>query len=135
MKATSEAIVTQYSLHDAEYCGDVKYDFLVTEIQDVVTQCLNLLQEYNEVEQNLSLRQMYDKYIHPDVLPLEDDKIWNTLAEGKVLKLFQFDSMVGSQTVKTLRPHTPREMANCNSVMRLMAIEKVEKRQLRDIKE
>ena len=124
MKATSGAIVTQYSLHDAEYCGDVKFDYLVTEIQDVITQCLNLLQEYNEIEEDLSLRQMYDKYIHPDVLPLEDDKIWDTLAEGKVLKLFQFDSMVGSQTVKTLRPHTPREMANCNSVMRLMAIEK-----------
>lgn len=124
MKATSGAIVTQYSLHDAEYCGDVKYDFLVTEIQDVITQCLNLLQEYNEIDENLSLRQIYDKYIHPDVLPIQDNKMWDVLAEGKVLKLFQFDSQVGSQTVKTLRPHTPREMANCNSVMRLMAIEK-----------
>ena len=124
MKATSGAIVTQYSLHDAEYCGDVKYDFLVTEIQDVITQCLNLLQEYNEIDEDLSLRQMYDKYIHPDVLPIEDDKMWDVLAEGKVLKLFQFDSQVGGQTVKTLRPRTPKEMATCNSIMRLMAQEK-----------
>ena len=124
MKATSGAIVTQFSLHDAEYCGDVKFDFLVTEIQDVIVQCLNMLSEYNEVDQNLSLRQLYDKYLHPDVLPIEDDKMWNALAEGKVLKLFQFDSQVGSQTVKLLRPKSPREMANCNSVMRLMASEK-----------
>ena len=124
MKATSGAIVTQFSLHDAEYCGDVKFDFLVTEIQDVIVQCLNMLSEYNEVDQDLSLRQLYDKYLHPDVLPIEDDKMWDVLAEGKVLKLFQFDSQVGSQTVKTLRPRTPREMANCNSVMRLMAAEK-----------
>ena len=124
MKATSGAIVTQFSLHDAEYCGDVKFDFLVTEIQDVIVQCLNMLSEYNEVDQNLSLRQLYDKYLHPDVLPIEDSKIWDTLAEGKVLKLFQFDSQVGSQTVKLLRPRSPREMANCNSVMRLMATEK-----------
>ncbi len=124
MKATSGAIVTQFSLHDAEYCGDVKFDFLVTEIQDVIVQCLNMLSEYNEVDQDLSLRQLYDKYLHPDVLPIEDDKIWDTLAEGKVLKLFQFDSQVGSQTVKMLRPRSPREMANCNSVMRLMAAEK-----------
>lgn len=124
MKATSGAIVTQYSLHDAEYCGDVKYDFLVTEIQDVITQCLNLLQEYNEIDEDLNLRQMYDKYIHPDVLPIEDDKMWDILAEGKVLKLFQFDSQVGGQTVKTLRPRTPKEMATCNSIMRLMAQEK-----------
>ena len=124
MKATSGAIVTQFSLHDAEYCGDVKFDFLVTEIQDVIVQCLNMLQEYNEVEQGLSLRQLYDKYLHPDVLPIEDEKMWKALAEGKVLKLFQFDSQVGSQTVKLLQPKTPREMANCNSVMRLMAAEK-----------
>lgn len=124
MKATSGAIVTQFSLHDAEYCGDVKFDFLVTEIQDVIVQCLNMLSEYNEVDQNLTLRQLYDKYLHPDVLPIEDNKIWDTLAEGKVLKLFQFDSQVGSQTVKLLRPRSPREMANCNSVMRLMAAEK-----------
>ena len=124
MKATSGAIVTQWSLHDAEYAGDVKFDYLVTEIQDVITQCLNMLQEYNEVEQGLSLRQMYDKYIHPDVLPLDDKKMWDTLATGNVLKLFQFDSQVGSQTVKTLRPQTPKEMATCNSIMRLMAQEK-----------
>ena len=124
MKATSGAIVTQFSLHDAEYCGDVKFDFLVTEIQDVIVQCLNMLQEYNEVDQGLTLRQLYDKYLHPDVLPIEDKKMWDVLAEGNVLKLFQFDSQVGSQTVKLLRPKSPREMANCNSVMRLMASEK-----------
>ena len=124
MKATSGAIVTQFSLHDAEYCGDVKFDFLVTEIQDVIVQCLNMLSEYNEVSQDLTLRQLYNKYLHPDVLPIEDQKMWDALAEGKVLKLFQFDSQVGSQTVKLLRPQSPREMANCNSVMRLMAAEK-----------
>ena len=124
MKASSGAIITQDSLHSSEYCSNVKFDFLVTEIQDVIVQCLNMLSEYNEVDQNLNLRQLYDKYLHPDVLPIDDDKMWNVLAEGKVLKLFQFDSQVGSQTVKMLRPRSPREMANCNSVMRLMAAEK-----------
>lgn len=124
MKASSGAIITQDSLHSSEYCSNVKFDFLVTEIQDVIVQCLNMLNEYNEVDQDLSLRQLYDKYLHPDVLPIDDDKMWDVLAEGKVLKLFQFDSQVGSQTVKLLRPRSPREMANCNSVMRLMAAEK-----------
>ena len=124
MKATSGAIVTQYSLHDAEYVGDVKYDFLVTEIQDVIVQCISMLQEYGEIEPELSLHEVYNKYIHPDVLPIEDDKMWDELAAGNVLKLFQFDSQVGSQTVKMLRPRTPKEMANSNSCMRLMATEK-----------
>jgi len=124
MKATSGAIVTQYSLHDAEYVGDVKYDFLVTEIQDVIVQCIHMLQEYGEIEPELSLQEVYNKYIHPDVLPIEDNKMWDELAAGNVLKLFQFDSQVGGQTVKMLRPRTPKEMANSNSCMRLMASEK-----------
>ncbi len=124
MKATSGAITTQYSLHDAEYCGDVKMDFLVTEVQDVIAQCLTLLQEHGEVEQDLTLRELYNKYLHPDILPIEDNRLWESLHSGTVLKCFQFDSQVGGQTIKLLRPTTPLEMANCNSIMRLMAVEK-----------
>lgn len=124
MKAKNGAMITQYSLHDAEYCGDVKYDFLVTEIQDVIVQCINMLQEHELVEKDLTLREVYNKYLHPDVLPINDERVWKALAEGSVLKLFQFDTQVGGQTAKTLKPQTPKEMANCNSIMRLMAPEK-----------
>lgn len=124
MKAKNGAMTTQYSLHDAEYCSDVKFDFLVTEIQDVIVQCLNMLQEYGQIEQDLSLRELYNKYIHPDALPIEDDKIWNAAASGKVLKCFQFDTQVGGQTIRMVKPHSPKEMADCNSAMRLMATEK-----------
>lgn len=89
MKAKNGSITTQYSLHDAEYCGDVKYDFLVTEIQDVIVQCLNMLQEYGHIDKDLSLREMYNKYLHPDKLPIKDKKMWDVACSGKVLKLFQ----------------------------------------------
>ena len=124
MKAKNGAITTQYSLHSAEYCGDVKYDFLVTEIQDVITQCINLLQENGKIDASLTLKEAYDKYLHPDVLPLQDDKLWDAASSGKILKLFQFDTQVGGQTIKAVKPHTPKEMADCNSAMRLMASEK-----------
>lgn len=124
MKARNGSITTQYSLHDAEYCSDVKYDFLVTEIQDVIVQCLNLLQEYNHIDKNLSLRQMYDKYIHPDVLPIQDKRMWQAATSGEVLKFFQFDTQVGGQTIKKLKPDSPEEMTLCNGIMRLMASEK-----------
>lgn len=124
MKAKNGAITTQYDLHSAEYCSDTKYDFLVTEIQDVIVQCLNMLQEYGQIEQHLSLRELYNKYIHPDVLPLEDNKIWQAAASGKVLKCFQFDTQVGGQTIRMVKPTNPIEMANCNSAMRLVAPEK-----------
>lgn len=124
MKARNGAITTQYSLHAAERCGDVKYDFLVTEVQDIIVQCLNMLQEAGHIETDLSLREMYDKYLHPDKLPIDSDKIWDALAAGNVLKCFQFDTQVGGQTVKMVKPRTPLEMSNCNSAMRLVAPEK-----------
>ena len=124
MKARNGAITTQYSLHDAEFCGDVKYDFLVTEIQDVLVQWIQLVQEHNLIDNNLSIKEVYDKYLHPDKLPIEDNKIWEAAASGKILKLFQFDTQVGGQTIKVVKPHSPKEMADCNSAMRLMAAEK-----------
>lgn len=124
MKAKNGSIITQYSLHDAEYCGDVKYDFLLTEVQEVITQCINLLQENGQIDKNLTLREAYDKYLAPEKLPIEDDKLWEAASSGTILKFFQFDTQVGGQTIKMVKPHTPQEMADCNSAMRLMATEK-----------
>lgn len=124
MKAKNGSIITQYSLHDAEYCGDVKYDFLLTEVQEVITQCINLLQENRQIDKKLTLREAYDKYLAPEKLPIEDDKLWEAASSGTVLKFFQFDTQVGGQTIKMVKPHTPQEMADCNSAMRLMAAEK-----------
>lgn len=124
MKATNGAITTQFSLHDAEEMGNVKYDFLVTEVQDVITQTIELLQKYGKIESGLSLREAYDKYLHPYVLPVDGDRLWNALNEGKVIKAFQFDGVVGSETLKKLKPRSVSEMATCNSIMRLMAPEK-----------
>lgn len=124
MKAKNGSIITQYSLHDAEFCGDVKYDFLLTEVQEVITQCINLLQENGQIDKNLTLREAYDKYLAPEKLPIEDNKLWEAASSGTILKFFQFDTQVGGQTIKMVKPHTPQEMADCNSAMRLMATEK-----------
>lgn len=124
MKAKNGAIITQWSLHDAEHAGDVKYDLLVTEVQDILVQWIDLIKEYNLVEQGLSLREVYDKYLHPDKLPVQDDKMWEAAKSGNILKFFQFDTQVGGQTIKRLQPVSPLEMALCNGIMRLMATEK-----------
>lgn len=83
-------------------------------------QCLNLLQEHEEIPPWFTLREMYNEYIHPNVLPIEDKKLWDNLNKADILKEFQFEGQVGSNTLKTLKPRTPIEMANCNSIMRLM---------------
>ena len=124
MRTPKGEIITQYDLHMCEACGMTKYDFLVTEVQDKLTEAIRLLQEYGEIEKDLTLREVYDKYFHPNVLPLDDKKCWEALQNNQVLNVFQFDSEVGSQAAKKIKPETILEMADANGLMRLMASEK-----------
>jgi len=124
MKTPKGEIITQWDLHKCEACGMTKYDFLVTEVQDKIAETIRLLQKYNKIDSNLTLREVYNKYLHPEVLPLDDKTIWKALQENSVLNIFQFDSDVGSQAAKKIKPTNIMEMADANGLMRLMTAEK-----------
>ena len=124
MKTPKGEIITQWDLHMCEACGMTKYDFLVTEVQDKLVETIRLLQKYNKIDKNLSLREVYNKYFHPEVLPLEDENIWKALRENSVLNVFQFDSDVGAQAAKKIKPTNILEMSDANGLMRLMTAEK-----------
>ena len=127
MRTPKGEIITSYDLHMCEHCGMTKYDFLVTEVQDKLAEAIKLLQKYNEIDNSLTLREIYDKYFHPNVLPIEDENIWKVLQENSVLNIFQFDSDVGSQAAKKIKPKSILEMADANGLMRLMTSEKGQK--------
>ena len=127
MKTPKGEIITAYDLHMCEHCGMTKYDFLVTEVQDKLAEAIKLLQKYNEIDSSLTLKEVYDKYFHPSVLPIEDKKIWKVLQDNSVLNIFQFDSDVGSQAAKKIKPQSILEMADANGLMRLMTAEKGQK--------
>ena len=66
-----------------------KYDFLVTEVQDKIVQTIEFLQEDGEIEKDLSLREIYNKYLHPSVLPIKTDtKMWDALGNVSVINTF-----------------------------------------------
>lgn len=123
MRTPRGEVITACDLHDAEAQGMTKYDMLVTEVQDKIAQAILFLQENGEIEKDLTLRQVYDKYFSPDVLPLDDAATWKNIQSGKILNIFQFDSDVGSQAIKKIQPTTITEMSDANSLMRLMAAE------------
>lgn len=123
MRTPKGALITQWDLHDQEAAGSVKYDFLLTSVQDIIIQTIELLQADNVIENDLTLREVYNKYLHPAVLPQDDEKMWEALANGDVIGCFQFDSAVGAQAAKKIRPHNPLEMADANGLMRLMTSE------------
>ena len=114
MKTPKGEIITQWDLHKCEACGMTKYDFLVTEVQDKIVETIRLLQKYNKIDSNLTLREVYNKYLHPEAILLEDKNIWEALQNNSVLNVFQFDSDVGSQAAKKIKPTNILEMADAN---------------------
>ncbi len=121
MKAPNGELITCYDLHKAEAAGDTKYDLLVTEISDKIIQCFELLQNDNQIEKDLSLRDLYNKYIHPEVIDTTEQGIWDHLAAGDVMDIFQFSTGVGLAIAKKLKPQNPMEMTSANAMMRLMS--------------
>ena len=126
MRTPKGEMITQYDLHMCEAAGMTKYDFLVTEVQDKLAETVGLLQRYGELDETLSLKEIYNEYFHPSKLPIEDKRVWKALHENNVLNIFQFDSEVGAQAAKKIRPTTILEMADANGLMRLMTAEKGE---------
>ena len=120
MRTPSGDLITCYDLHKAEAAGDTKYDFLVTEISDKIIKCFELLTA-DKVIEDIGLRNLYNKYIHPEVIDTSDPRIWDHLAAGDVLDVFQFSTGVGLAIAKKLKPKNPMEMTAANAMMRLMS--------------
>ena len=133
MRTPSGDLITCYDLHDAEYAGDTKYDILSTEISDKIIQCYNLLLENHEIPQ-LTLKEFYDQYLHPEVMDTENPELWKHLAAGDVLDVFQFNEGSGLAIAKKLKPKDPIEMTAANALMRLMNEKGVESQQDRYVR-
>lgn len=121
MKAPNGQPITQLSMQDSEYCGAIKYDLLTIEALDKIRTTLDYLLEYNEIEWQGTLRDTYNKYFHPDVLEYDNQEMWSKLGKGEVIDLFQFNTQIGIQTAKKVKPNNLLETAVANSLMRLMS--------------
>ena len=128
MRTPSGDLITCWDLHQAEAAGDTKYDFLVTEISDKIIECIRLLQEDGELEEG-NLRDIYNKYLHPEILDTTEPQIWDHLAAGDIMDVFQFSTGDGLAIAKKLKPRSIFEMMAANAMMRLMSEKGVESQQ------
>ena len=88
-----------------------------------------MLQKERFFENDLGLRQVYDRYLHPAVLNLNDNRLWDALGRGEVMDVFQFSTGIGLATAKQVKPANPTQLCSANALMRLMG-EKGEERPL-----
>ena len=123
MRSPNGDLITQFDLHRSEKLGDTKFDFLVTEICDKISNGVMLLKNDGYFSECDTLRQIYEKYLHPAVIDFQDKRIWDALGNGTVMDVFQFNSNVGLQTAQSVKPVTPIQMTLANAMMRLMGEE------------
>jgi DNA polymerase-3 subunit alpha len=120
MKAPNGQYISQWNMNDSEYCGNLKVDLLTIEALDKIRATIDMLVEDGYMEWQGSLRETYNKYIHPDVLDYETPEMWQMIGDNTIVDLFQFDTEVGLQAAQKVKPTNMFEMAVVNSLMRLM---------------
>ena len=81
---------------------------------------MELLLKDGLMEWQGSLKETYWKYLSPDVIDYDNQEMWKLVGENKIVSLFQFDSPVGLQTAKQIKPRNLLTLAQSNSLMRLM---------------
>jgi DNA polymerase-3 subunit alpha len=118
MRSPNGDLITQFDLHDSESMSAIKYDFLTISSLDIIRKNMDMLIEDGHMQWQGTLKSTYDKYLHPEVIDYEDKVMWSNIAN--IPSLFQFDSMVGAEAIKRVKPSSALEMSVANSLMRLM---------------
>ena len=95
--------------------------FLNTKGCAMIQVCMEMLVEYGHMDWQGSLRATYDKYVHPEVVNMNDKRLFDNLNEGKLLKAFQYETPMGAKAISTIHPTSLAEVAVANSLMRLMS--------------
>lgn len=124
MRTTNGFPVTQFDAIDSEFSGGLKYDFLSVTAMDRIRAAMDLLLEYGKIEWQGTLKATYNKYLHPDVLEMDDPKMYEMLYEGDVIDAFQFETVIGRQTIRKLNARTFDELVTANNLMRLSSQDK-----------
>ena len=119
MKTTSGFEITQYDAEETEYMGGLKYDFLSINALDRIRTAMDLLLKEGKIQWQGSLKKTYTKYLHPDVLEMNDPEMYKLLFDGEIISAFQFETVVGRQTLEKIKARNFNEISAANSLMRL----------------
>ena len=119
MKTPRGDNITCWEMADSDWAGGLKYDSLTTECQDKLEVCMESLLEHSKIKWQGSIRETYNKYLHPDVLNYDNQDMWDECSKGQIIDLFQFVTPVGGQCIRKIQPHDIYELANANSLMRI----------------
>lgn len=117
MVSTNGAVISQYDLHHAEYCGDLKMDLLSIDALEMIRSCMNLLLKAGKIQWQGSLRATYNRYLGYDALEKESSEMWALLPN--MSDAFQYDSRAGQMVLRKIGARNLTELSLANGLMRL----------------
>lgn len=120
LRTPSGEFITSFDLHEEEQLGAMKFDFLVTNGISMIQLTMEMLIKNGYMKWQGTLRDTYNKYLHPNVIDRDNKELWDLINNRKVLNLFQFESPIGVECILKLKPTSLLDLANANSLMRLM---------------
>ena len=121
MRAPNGQIITQFDMGDSDYLGGMKFDFLTIQALDKIRLTLDYMLEDKVIEDQMTLKANYNKYLHPDVLDYQTPEMWKMIGT-MIIDLFQFDTEVGLAAAKLVKPTNLLKLALL-TLMRLMSSE------------
>lgn len=119
MKTSNGLIVSQWDAHELEEVGVVKFDFLSINALDRIREAMELLLKNGLIKWQGNLKSTYNKYFSLDKIDVNDKKLFDSLNNGDVWKVFQFSSPVALQGINKVKPENFMELATTNSLIRL----------------
>ena len=118
MRSADGTLTTCYDLWDAEEAGCIKFDMLTVEAADKIHRTMDYLLDNGKITWEGSLKATYYKWLHPDTLNYDNNKMWDILPS--VYSVFQFDTPISQKTLNATHPHSAMDLSAANSLLRLM---------------
>lgn len=101
-------VVTQFDMVALEHLGYVKFDLLTLRTLDTIQVALNLIKERFGVEVDIyNWKQEYS-----------DPQVWDAVASGQTLGLFQVETRAGTRLTRRFEPHTVHDLAAVMTLVR-----------------
>ncbi len=94
------AVITQFYMEDLGYVGLVKMDFLGLRNLTMVDKAVKIIKQTRGIE------------INPDKLPLDDEKVYQTISNGDLAGIFQLETSSGMrQVARDMKPSCMEDLS------------------------
>ncbi|MEO5589909.1 MAG: DNA polymerase III subunit alpha, partial [Gemmatimonadaceae bacterium] len=100
------SIVTQYTMESLEHAGMLKMDFLGLTTLTIIDDALKSIKSRTGSAPDL------------DTLPLEDEETFRMLRAGRTAGVFQFESPLATDMVRSIRADSFNDLVACNALVR-----------------